>query len=316
MYDKDIQGMKIAVVCGGVGAEREVSLASGDVIHGALLRAGVPNTKAVVPADNAAKYLEALECDIAVLMLHGEWGEDGGAQAILERRGIFYTGPRPEAAALAMDKNASKQIFAANGIPTPRWTVCNHPDTAARAVDAAGLRYPLFVKPNFRGSSVGAGRVNAPNELEPAVRRALDADRLCLIEELVAGRELTVGWLDGRTLPVIELCADGVFYDYDAKYLSDKTRYICPADIGPVMTEHVSLLARMAVEALNGRDTARVDFMLGPCGPMALEVNSLPGCTTHSLVPMAAAQIGIDICGLACRLVEMACKRAGNRCAC
>ncbi|MDR2391259.1 MAG: D-alanine--D-alanine ligase [Planctomycetota bacterium] len=303
----------IAVVCGGPGGEREVSLASGENVHQALLRAGVENELVIFPATEPEKMLENLSCRLAVMMFHGSFGEGGTAQRILERRGILFTGSDSAAAALAMDKNASKQVFIRNGIPTPTWAIGKSPDSLAAAVRERRLRYPLFVKPNSGGSSVGASRVEGPEDVATAAELALSDDSLALAEELVPGRELTIGWLDGETLPVIELLTDGVFYDYRAKYLSDATRYLCPADLPKETADAVRNAASGALLAVGTRDIGRVDMILGPNGPKVLEVNSLPGFTGHSLVPMAAQAAGMSLENLCLRLVELAERREGER---
>jgi D-alanine-D-alanine ligase len=303
----------IAVVCGGPGGEREVSLASGTNVHRALLQAGVENELVVFPVAEPEKALDNLSCRLAVLMFHGSFGEGGTVQRILERRGILFTGSDSTSAALAMDKDASKQVFVRNGIPTSAWAIAGGPGKLAAAVRERRLRYPLFVKPNSGGSSIGASRVEESGELAAAAELALAEDSLALAEELVPGRELTIGWLDGETLPIIELLADGTFYDYRAKYLSDATRYLCPADLPAETADAVRNAASDTLRAVGIRDIGRVDMMLGPDGPMVLEVNSLPGFTGHSLVPMAARTAGISLEKLCLRLVELAERREGER---
>ena len=304
-------GVSIAVLCGGPGGEREVSLASGGNVHNALTRAGLPNEMVVVPEHAPERFLEDLDCGLAVMMLHGRFGEDGTAQAILERRGIAYTGSEPEACALAMDKDRSKVLFVEKGIPTPRWVHVDAPGAAEGRVEEEGLRYPLFVKPNRGGSSVCTSRVSLASELPAAVRRVVESGDSAMIEEMVVGRELTVGWLDGETLPVIEMAADGDFYDYHAKYLSEKTRYTCPANLPDALAGEIALIARNTAGCVGVRDLSRVDVMLGADGPRVLELNALPGFTEHSLLPMAAAAAGIDIGQLCIKLAAMAALRAG-----
>jgi D-alanine-D-alanine ligase len=197
------------------------------------------------------------------------------------------------------------------GIPTPSWVAATSPDAAASAVAEAGLRYPLFVKPNSGGSSVGVSRVETGERLRDAVAKALENDRQALIEEMVRGRELTAGWLDGRLLPLIEMNAQAEFYDYQAKYLSDATRYACPAEVDADMAAIIGRHVLGAVDAVGARDLARVDVMLGPDGPMFLELNALPGFTSHSLLPMAAAADGMPLESLCVKLADMAASRAG-----
>lgn len=301
----------IVVLCGGPGGEREVSLLSGETAHRGLERAGVRNRMVVVPRNSPERFLEELECGLAVMMLHGQFGEDGVAQAILERRGIPFSGSDSLACRLAMDKNATKLLMLEHGVPTPRWTVTDRADRAAAAVARAGLAYPLFVKPNFGGSSVGVSKVDAQEKLEAAVAATLATDRLAVVEEMVEGRELTVGWLAGQVLPIIELNADGVFYDYHAKYESEKTRYLCPAKLEPAVAAAVTAHVLKVVAFVGARDIARVDLMLGKDGPKLLELNALPGFTSHSLVPMAANRAGIPLEQLCLSLAAMAAGRAG-----
>ena len=253
--------------------------------------------------------MERLDCDLALLMLHGEFGEDGTVQAILERRGIAYTGSDAPTSARAMNKDACKRLFVENGIPTPRWVAVDDPDRACDSVLSGGLRLPFFVKPNCRGSSVGVGRVDTLEQLPDAVTEALNQDSLALVEEMVAGRELTVGWLDGRVLPTVELVADGTFYDYRAKYVSEATRYICPADLEPETHKNIDRYVQAVADIIGVRDVSRVDVMLGDSGPNILEINTLPGFTTHSLVPRAAAAAGLALPQLCMKLVEMAASR-------
>lgn len=305
---------RMVVLCGGPGGEREVSLDSGRNVHEALIRAGAANDLVVVPESGAEAFLENLDCRLAVMMLHGEFGEDGGAQRILERRGIAFTGSDSRASALAMDKNASKKLFRAHGIPTPRWAEGRTPREIVARAGELGLVYPLFVKPNARGSSVGVSRVDHPADLAAAAEKALSIDTSALAEEMVIGREVTVGWLDGKALPFIELFADGQFYDYRAKYKSDATRYVCSPALAPGIAEAIARFAVEATSLIGTRDLARVDMMLGEKGPMVLEVNTLPGFTAHSLVPMAARAAGIPLEDLCLRLVAMAAGRVGKEC--
>lgn len=299
----------VAVLCGGPGAEREVSLASGSEVHAALGRAGLEARLVTVPEKNPEDFLETLDCGLAVMMLHGEFGEDGGAQEILERRGLAYTGSGPEACRLAMDKAAVKALMRDAGVPTPRWALVRSAAEAEAGVRTAGLLYPLFVKPNSRGSSVGVTRVDSPASLAGAVERALACGCDALIEEMAAGREMTVGWLDGRVLPVIEMEAAGGFYDYHSKYESGETRYHCPADLSEELAEEIRVHTEEIVRIVGARDLARVDFILTESGPRFLELNALPGFTSHSLVPLAASRIGLPMERLCLSLVAMAAER-------
>ncbi|MCD7896531.1 MAG: hypothetical protein LUG50_07630 [Planctomycetaceae bacterium] len=174
----------IVVLAGGPGGEREVSLASGETIHSALKRAGVDNRLVIIPAEEPEEFLQGLDCCLAVVMLHGRFGEDGGAQAILERRGIPFSGSGSDACRLMMDKNATLETYRRAGLPVAPWILSDNPETAAVLVQAVGFSYPLFVKPNYGGSSVGAGRVDRPEDLPEAVARSIGADDVAMIKEL------------------------------------------------------------------------------------------------------------------------------------
>jgi D-alanine-D-alanine ligase len=304
-------GNGIAVLCGGPGGEREVSLVSGKQVHGSLVRSGVPARLVVIPGNDPESFLNELDCSLAVMMLHGDFGEDGVAQAILERRGIPFSGSGSAACRLSMDKTATKNVMRGLGIPTPASVLLTSAERAAEVVAGAGIRYPLFVKPNAKGSSVGASRVENEGGLVAAVAGALGTGDAALVEELIVGREFTLGWLDGKLLPLIEMVADGAFYDYHAKYASDKTRYVCPAEIPADTAARICGDAARLLAALGMRDTARVDVMLrGSDGePFFLEANALPGFTSHSLLPMAAAATGVGMDALCLSLLEMAAKR-------
>jgi len=252
-------------------------------------------------------------------MLHGEFGEDGRVQAVLDDMGLPYAGAGRAASELAIDKHAAKARLAAAGVPVPVGIQLSGPSVysgadilAERRLDEAlavgNLAFPVVVKPNARGSSVGVSLVRERSALSEAVRRAFEVDNDVLVEEYVDGRELTAGYLDGAMLPLVELAPDGVFYDYHAKYRSDKTRYFCPAELSGSMGRHIQELGKRGVEALGARDLARVDFLLpaGPRGPVALEINTAPGFTSHSLLPMAARAAGLDFTALCLKLVALA----------
>lgn len=307
--DMMLRSLDVAVLCGGPGSEREVSLASGDNVFRTLREGGYAARLVTLPENEPEKCLAALECDIAVMMLHGEFGEDGTAQSILDAKGIAYTGSEAGACVLAMDKDAAKRRFLANGIPTPRWMKVEYGESAEGFLWGSGLQYPLVVKPNSRGSSVGTSIVRKEEDFAPAVASARKFDDAILLEEFVAGRELTVGWLDGRVLSPIELVPDGVFYDYKAKYVSDKTRYLCPAPLSSRIYDEIIEETSRVCEILGVRDLARVDIMLGERGPTVLELNTLPGFTSHSLLPMAAKRDGVPLTDLCRMLVSMAWRR-------
>ncbi len=308
--------LDVVVICGGPGAEREVSLVSGEAVYQGLLAAGITARKMEISGDTAE--LDALTCDVAFVVLHGEFGEDGQIQKLLEERGIYYTGCDSAASAVAMDKDLTKKALRDAGLPTADWFVCDKPEGAKEKLSAAGMSVPVVVKPVCRGSSVGTTIVKDVQKLEDAVRCALQFDNRAMVETFVKGKELTAGMLDGEILPLIELKPKAEFYDYQAKYIADDTEYLCPAPIGAFWTDEILKLADQVVKLMNLRDMSRVDFLLDEAGPKILEVNTIPGFTSHSLLPMAAKQKGIGFSEL-CRLImQMALKRknAAQRSAC
>lgn len=309
---RELSRLRVAVLHGGPGAEREVSLESGRQVHQALRRDGKDVALLDVrgPAD-----IEKLDADVAVVMLHGEFGEDGAMQALLEARGMAFTGSDARACALAMDKHAAKQRLAEAGVRVAAWGLARseNPGEIDDALRAAGGAFPLVVKPNARGSSVGVTLARDATALADAVRSALAFDPGgAMVEAYVDGREFTAGWLGGVSLPLVELKADAEFYDYDAKYISDRTRYLCPAPVDPRTTADWQKMAARVVEVLGARDLARVDFMAdseSPEGAVVLEINTAPGFTAHSLLPKAAKAAGLDLAELCWRLVDMAAAR-------
>lgn len=303
--------LKTAVLCGGPGVEREVSLNSGASVHAALTAIGFNAEKAIVPETGYDGYLESLDCQVAVMMLHGEFGEDGRPQRLLEKRGIPFTGPTAASCEIAIDKHRTKELLRRNNVPTADWIVVSDSKGVHEKMAAAGIALPVVVKPNSRGSSVGVAIVREPDDLVPAVAATLTVDTVAMIEAFLPGRELTIGWLDGNLLPIIELSPDGIFYDYNAKYISDKTRYLCPAPLAAEETATVNAIAEKVLEIVVVRDLSRVDIILGPSGPTVLELNTSPGFTSHSLVPLAARTAGIDMEQLCSKLVEMAARRGG-----
>lgn len=301
---------RIAVLCGGPGVERDVSLQSGACVTEALLAAGLHAEKHVVSGDPGD--IVNLDADLAFLALHGEFGEDGTVQRLLEERGLPYTGSDPATSALAMDKHAAKRVFAKHDIPTPAGVLLRMGDTPARCVEEAGLAYPVVVKPNSRGSSVGVQIVRAPDSLAEAVAAARAIDDAVLVETFLAAREMTVGLLGGTMLPVVELRTGREFYDFEAKYLSDATEYICPAPLDAGEAERIKEVAKRAVDALGIRDMGRVDILLAGDVPYVLEINTIPGMTSHSLLPKAGAAAGWSFPELCRRIAELAWTRHGS----
>lgn len=306
-----LKQLNVAVLCGGPGPEREVSLASGDTVYSALKQNGYQVTKVEVPERGHEETVENLDCQVAVMMLHGEFGEDGHAQSLLERKGIAYTGPDAEACALAMDKDATKRLLRREGIPTADWAMIESVADIDKALGESGVTVPFVVKPNSKGSSVGISIIRDKADIVAAVEKALAVDEKVILETFIKGKELTLGWLDGSLLPIIELAPDGEFYDYNAKYISEKTLYICPAELDKGTADTINEIGKKVFEIMSVRDLSRVDILLGPVSPMVLELNTSPGFTSHSLVPLAARTAGIDMGQLCEKLVAMAAKRGG-----
>lgn len=305
---KALSGRKVAVLCGGPSAEREVSLQSGRAVHDAIAGAGVDSVLLELEHDDISPLKEC-NPDIVFLALHGYWGEDGQCQRILEGLSLPYTGSPPEACEIAFDKVACKEIFTRAGIPTPAWTHGARQSNYEELLSDAGLSLPLVVKPSRGGSSQGVSIVRSDEEFTRALEECFHYDDACLVEEFVPGREVTVGILNGEALPVIEMRTQRNFYDYQAKYEDDDTEFICPAELSLGERTAVQAISLAAHNAVGARHFSRVDLMLGPDGrPRVLEVNIIPGFTSHSLLPKAARAAGIDFADLCCRLLLMACR--------
>ncbi len=304
---KSLVELDIAVLCGGPGAEREVSLESGAAVALGLREAGLSARQ--VEVTGAAAEVKALSCDIAFVALHGEFGEDGAVQQLLEEKGMPYTGSRSAACALSLNKDAAKRRFLAAGIATPRWAVFHDTIAAVRLAAAPEFALPVIVKPVNRGSSVGTTIVREAAELEGAAELALSLAETAMLEEFVSGRELTVGLLEGQALPVVELKPAREFYDYQAKYQDENTRYLCPAPLNQAETSELQNLGLLVNAALGTEHFGRVDIMLGAAGPRVLELNSIPGFTAHSLLPLAAGAAGIDFPELCRRILEQGWRR-------
>jgi D-alanine-D-alanine ligase len=302
--------LTIGVLMGGCSRERPVSLASGRAVAKALkgLKHDVRPLD-VRPGDVSAGLLDGL--DVAFLALHGLWGEDGGIQAELEAIGACYTGSGPEASRLAMDKVSAKGRFSQEGIPTPAFRVALPGGTATLADAMDKLGPILFVKPVADGSSIGVSRAESMTALRRAAEKVWKRGEPALVERCILGRELTVGILGDRALPVIEIRTPGGWYNYHSKYRSNRTRYILDHGLAPKVEDRVVEVALGAHRALGCRDLSRVDIMLPDQGePQVLEVNTIPGFTSHSLVPKAAARAGLSFGHLCERIVAMAMQRA------
>lgn len=299
---------KVAVLLGGRSAEREISLKSGNAVLAALKSRGV-DAHAFDPAERPLAELKTAGFDRVFLILHGRGGEDGTAQGALELLGIPYTGSGVMASAVGMDKWRTKLLWRGAGLPVPDYALLTD-DTDFDAVERQ-LGLPLFVKPANEGSSVGITKVKNPGTLAAAYREAARHDPLVLAERFVGGGEFTVAMLgegdDLRALPVVKIEPVTEFYDYEAKYFRDDTRYLCPSGLPPEREAEMQALARRAFAVLGCRGWGRVDVLLDTDGtPYLLEINTAPGMTDHSLVPMAARSAGIDFPDLCLKVLEMA----------
>jgi D-alanine-D-alanine ligase len=292
----------VAVLYGGTSTEREISLVSGAAVLAALKRRGIDAT-GVDPRDESLFDLHRRGFDRAFIMLHGPGGEDGSVQGALEVLGLPYTGSGVQGSALGMDKLRTKRLAAALGVMTADSLVLRTLGDCALALERLGL--PLIVKPATQGSSVGMSKVNTAEEMEPAFRAAAAVDDVVFAEKWITGSEYTVAVLHRRVLPAIRIEAANAFYDYEAKYKRNDTKYHCPAGLSAQAEAHLAGLALAAFDAIGAEGWGRVDFMADHTGrPLLLEINTVPGMTDHSLVPMAARAAGIDFDELCWQVLE------------
>lgn len=291
---------RVAVLYGGQSSERAVSLHSGRAVYDALIRQNVDAFLIDVDDGIVARLLNE-KIDRVFIALHGPGGEDGRIQALLEYLRLPYTGSGVQASSLAMDKWRTKQIFTAAGISTPEYRAltADNLDSVVAEIGAA-----LMVKPAHEGSSIGMSKVASRAELDEAYRQAVKYDRSVFAEQVIVGAEYTVAVLGSEALPAIRLETDHEFYDYDAKYLANDTRYLCPCGLSAADEARLAQLAVDAFEALGCSGWGRVDFMADAEGQFyTLEVNTVPGMTDHSLVPMAAKAKGLSFDELVVRIL-------------
>lgn len=286
---------------GGHSAEREVSLKSGQAVLDALLRqhidAHAVDVRDVTMTDIAGQY------DRAFIVLHGRGGEDGTMQGALETLGMPYTGSGVLGSALGMDKLRCKYLWRGLGIPTPDFLLLM--PGCDVSTEAANISFPVFVKPSREGSSIGMSKVDNLDDLPKAVELAWQYDKEVLVEQFIDGYELTVAILQGEALPVIRIETPNVFYDYDAKYQADSTQYHCPSGLDAAVENEIQQIAKQTYDSVACSGWGRVDFMFDQDSkPYVLEVNTIPGMTDHSLVPMAAKAAGIDFDELVLRILE------------
>ncbi len=297
---------KVGVLYGGRSAEREVSLMSGQGVLKALQSKGV-DAHGFDPAERGLAQLAAEKFDRVFIALHGRYGEDGTLQGVLEQLGIPYTGSGVMASSIGMDKIMTKRIWLSHGLPTPRFAVLDSKNASSEELRQApiDLGLPLMLKAPHEGSTIGISKVVSAADMQAGFTHCAKYDQVVLAEEFVTGRELTVPVLgkgrDARALPIVEICAPQGNYDYQHKYFSDDTQYLCPAPIDEALTQRIQSIAVRAFNAVGSCGWARVDFMLRAADnePFLLEINTSPGMTGHSLVPMSAKAAGVsyeDLC--------------------
>ena len=305
---------KVGVLYGGKSAEREVSLMSGSGVHAALCSQGV-DAHLFDTGVHSLSELAQQGFDRVFIALHGRYGEDGTLQGALELLGIPYTGSGPMASSLAMDKIMTKRIWLEAGLPTPGYAELTSEDEVSAAESALGL--PMMMKPPHEGSTLGIVKVSESHALVEGYRQAARYDEVVLAEQFITGRELTVAVLgrgvSARALPLIEIVAPGGNYDYQNKYFSDDTQYLCPAPIAPELAQHIADLCVRAYRALGCEGWGRADVILDAQDrPWLIEMNTSPGMTGHSLVPMAAKAVGMSYPELCVHILKDARCKVGS----
>ena len=291
----DPRNRRLAVLKGGPGAERDVSLRSGASVANALRSVGALVEEIEIFGTDVTV---STETELVFNLIHGTFGEDGELQRLLDDRGISYTGEGSEESRLAFDKILTKQALQQAGVPTPRWEIL-------RAGEQPTLSLPIVIKAPRQGSSVGVHLIHEPDQIAPALADCLLHGEEILVEELVTGRELTVGILGDQALPAVEIRPREGFYDYTNKYTKGATEYLVPAPLNPLETEAVQDVALAANRALDLKVYCRVDVLLTPDGPTVLEINTIPGMTETSLLPKAAAASGLDFAALCIKIAAL-----------
>ena len=293
---------RVAVLLGGDSSEREISLLSGNAVLASLKRRNV-DAHAFDPREQPLQTLISQEFDRVWIALHGPGGEDGTLQGALEYLGVPYTGSGVMGSAIGMDKLRTKRLAHAVGVATADYVVLRGQQDFELALERLGM--PMIVKPATQGSSVGMSKVEKAADLPAAYEAAARIESSVFAEGWISGREYTVAVLQGRALPAIRIETPRTFYDYEAKYFRDDTRYFCPCGLSVPAEQHLANLAVAAFDAVGAGGWGRADFMMDTTGrPLLLEVNTIPGMTDHSLVPMAARQAGIDFEELVWRVLE------------
>ena len=299
------QPLSIVVLAGGPSAEREISLQSGSAVTHALRMRG-HHVRSHDPAQGNLPELDWSEVDIVFLALHGEYGEDGAVQRQLDELGVPYTGSDPEACELTISKSACKERLFQHSVPTPQYVLIHETDVASHIQSqAAMLGYPLVVKPDTQGSSLGVSIVERPEDLPQALANAMQYDGYCLLEQYIDGTEWTSGLIGDRQLPLIQIQPGDGFYDFESKYVDDETDYEFEASVTDAVQQKIMDAAAIAASVTGVRGLSRVDLRVDSYGnPWVLEVNTIPGLTDHSLVPKAAQRTGVDLgelCEQVCR---------------
>ncbi|MFQ0994692.1 D-alanine--D-alanine ligase [Gilliamella sp. BG2] len=297
---------KVAVLYGGTSAEREVSLKSGKAVHAGLLANGI-DAHLIDTKYHSITNLKEEGYTKAFIILHGRGGEDGIVQAILTYQNIPYTGSDVLSSALTMDKLKTKLVWKSLNLPVAEYVMVEKSQSIGTGAIVKQLGLPLFVKPSHEGSSVGMARVNEASELEAAISAAFKYDSVVMVESFLAGPEFTVAIVGDEVLPSIHIKPATKFYDYDAKYLSDTTQYFCPSGLPDEQEQEIRKLALDAYKAVGCRGWGRVDIMFNANQkPFLLEINTAPGMTDHSLVPMAAKEHGWSFNELVARILNLA----------
>jgi D-alanine-D-alanine ligase len=296
---------RIGVLMGGTSAEREISLNSGKAVYQALKAEGLN----VIPIDirsNSLRKIKQAKISVAFIALHGKFGEDGTIQRLLETLRIPYTGSGVMASYLCLDKIASRRIFKHYNIPVPEFQTFHR--QSKDYLQRLNLKFPLVVKPSSQGSSIGITFVDDASKLKQALNAAFKYDDTVLAEKYIPGREITVGILEGKALPVVEIVPKKRFFDFEAKYEKGKSEYVVPARLAKKQYKKAQQIGLIAHGALGCRGFSRVDMILHKDIPFALEVNSIPGLTSTSLLPMAARAIGIPFPKLCLKIIQSAMK--------
>jgi len=305
VVDKDAKKLgKVAVLMGGNSAERKISLLSGNGVLAALLEKGV-DAHAFDPSEQSLFDLPTQNFDRVFIALHGRFGEDGTVQGVLEALNIPYTGSGVMASALAMDKWRTKLIWQAAGIPTPKYVVLTPETDFNRVISELGL--PLIVKPAHEGSSIGVTKVSLPHELAAAFQLAFTLDPSVIAEEFIVGSELTATVVGDDALPLVRIEAPEGKYDYENKYFTDDVKYHCPSGLPAALEDEIKRVSLQAFHVLGATGWGRADVMLDAYGRYSfLELNTSPGMTSHSLVPIAARAVGISYPELCVRILGLA----------